>query len=146
MTITQVENKILTMLETLKWTWKPFNNIYNYFTLDSDTFPYVWFELVQEDITQVDTCNDFIEWFFHIYCFQEVNIKDNIWRSKSREIINKWTQSIKNLFEKNYTMDWEVINSKIQWVNYDSVIDEKGVIYYSKITLKVELYNNINIL
>ena len=107
-----IEDKILELLNTLKWTNKPFNDIYNYYTLENDTYPFVWFELVSENYTQHSSCEDLAEWIFDIYIFQEINEEEWISRLQSRNTIKKWVKEISNIFEKNYTLDWIVSNSK----------------------------------
>jgi len=142
----EIENKIKKELETLKWEDKVFNNVYNYYTLENDEFPYVWFELTEENYTQKSNHYDTAEWLFHIYIFQEINENDNIDRNKARNIIKKWVKEIQTLFRNKYTLDWNVNNCKIENIKYDTFIDEKWIIYNALIQLKVEFDSNIDII
>ncbi len=141
-----IEWKILEQLNTLKWTDEVFNEVDDVFTMENITFPYVWFELVEQELVQHSTCEDKIEWTFDIYMFQEINDNEWISRRDAKLTVQKWTKQISELLEKNYTLDWEITTSSIINIKYDTFQDEKWVVYYSKISYIVEFYKNIHTL
>gem|GEM_PF-4899445 len=59
--IDNIENKIYEILKKFEGENKFFNKIYNYYTLDVDTFPYCSFELEEEKIIQVSNFEDIVE-------------------------------------------------------------------------------------
>jgi len=141
--IDNIENKIYEILKKFEGENKFFNKIYNYYTLDVDTFPYCSFELEEEKIIQVSNFEDIVEWIFYIYIFQEINEKENITRRESIKTVRKWTDLIKKEFQKNYTLDWLVNNTKIENIKYDTFVDEKWIVYNSKIELSVHFTESI---
>ncbi len=141
-----IEWKILTMLNTLKSPDSVFNEVQDVFAMDNQTFPYVWFELVSEELLKKSVNENQISWVFEIYMFQEINEKEGISRKDAKSTVQKWTKQISDLFQKNETFDWEITQSWLTNIVYNAFADEKWIIYYSKITLEVEFYQNITIL
>ena len=140
----EIEDKILSVLETLKWNWKIFNDIYNYYTLESNSFPYVWFELSNEIYTQINSIEDLWEWTYTIYIFQEINKDEWIDRLWAKKIVQNWVKKISDLLRNNYTLDWDCFNSKIENIEYMTQVDEKWIVYFWKIDYKVSIYRDIN--
>lgn len=104
--ITQINNKLKEMFDTLKGTNKPFVAVYDYHTLENDGYPYLCFELQGFDAEVLDTCNNTVSYNYRILIFQEVTKAG--WRKEAKDIIDKAIEDVKDLLHKNYTLDWLV--------------------------------------
>lgn len=102
--IENLSNKILENLNTLKGTWKPFVDVFDYHNLESNGYPYVAFELVDFLAEIGDNCSNMRTFVFDIYIFQEI-ASDND-RQESKDIIYKAMDDVIKLFDENFTLDW----------------------------------------
>lgn len=100
--IESLSDKILENLNTLKGTWKPFVDVYNYHTLENNWYPYVAFELVDFLAEIGDNCSNMRTFIFDIYIFQEI-ASDND-RQEAKDIIYKAMDDVIELFDEDFTL------------------------------------------
>lgn len=100
-----LKEKIKTELDTLKWTNKPFVEVFDYHTMANVGYPYVSFEPTDFQAVILDNCNNMRTYNFDIIIYQEISKE---WREDSLDIVIKSIEDIIDLFDKNYTLDWLV--------------------------------------
>ena len=103
--IQTINTKIKTELEKLKWSWKPFAEIYDYHTKENTGYPFASFELTELAGEIRDTCNNQRTLTFELYIIQEF---ESITREDAKDIIYKAMDVVIDKFDSNYTLDWVV--------------------------------------
>lgn len=111
--IETLSNKLLTILNTLKWAWQPFVDVYDYHTLENNGYPYVTFEPVSFTAEISDSCNNERTYNFQVLIFQEIT---ETWgRKEAKEIIVKSISEIIKKIDSNYTLDNTVTMVQPVW-------------------------------
>ena len=100
--IQTINTKIKTELEKLKWSWKPFAEIYDYHTKESTGYPFASFELTELAGEIRDTCNNQRTLTFELYIIQEF---ESITREDAKDIIYKAMDDVIDKFDNNFTLD-----------------------------------------
>jgi len=138
-TLKEIRNKIKEKLDTLTWTWQPFDFIYKYHTLDNAWYPYVSFEPSILISDYEDNCNNTRKYTFDIFIYQEF---ENVDRERALDILIDAHESVISLFEIEYDLDWTVtqirplnsVFSQVPWV--------KWKVLFNNIQMEVEYLSN----
>ena len=106
--IQTISDKLLSLLETLKWDDQPFVEVLDYHTIENVTgYPYLTFEPIGFSAEILDTCNNIRTYQFQILIFQEITATGG--RQEAKEIITKSIDDVVQLLDENYTLNWDVI-------------------------------------
>lgn len=99
--IQTVRTAVNTKLETLKWTNKPFVNVYKYFTSSPSWYPFVMFEPSELQSEYEDTDNNFRKFIFQVVIVQEMT---KVPRSDAMEILLNCFEQMINTFDQDFTL------------------------------------------
>lgn len=138
-TLKEVRNKIQTELDTLKWSWKPLVNVYPYHILNDNWFPYISFEPLNLEQEISDTANNNRNYWFEVIIHQEFNTKT---RWQALDILVDIFDEIINTFDKNITLNNNVIKISPVNANFQPLVSDKGKVYICILQLNVEILLN----
>jgi len=95
----KISDKILINLNTLKGTGKPFTEVYDYITLEGETYPYCCFEATEFSAVTLDNCSNERTYTYEIVVLQEASSRKN-----AKDIIQKSIDDIIEVIDKNRTL------------------------------------------
>jgi len=141
--LTELNTKLLTLFQTLKWTNKPFVEVYDYHTLENTGYPYLTFEPVEFSAEILDNCNNMRTFWFDVIIFQEVT--ETGWRKKAKDIISKCLDDVIDLIDTNYTLaltDVKMVVPVAGRIEPFTLQNWKALVW--TLRLNVQTYNFIN--
>lgn len=100
-TLQQIRDAVKTKLETLKWTGKPFKNVYDFFTTKPNWFPFCAFQPTSLSSQYEDTDNNFRSFAFKIYIIQEMTTATS---EVALDIVCKAFDETVNAFDTDWTL------------------------------------------
>jgi len=119
-----------------------FANVYDFYVIENDGFPYVAFELSDFEWEKTDTCENKRIWTFKIVIFQELT---NMTRREAKKSLYNITEKVIDMFDKDQFLWWLVDNTEVVAWNMWQYSKEKGwKMLFIEIDLSFETTLQIN--
>ena len=139
--IQTLSDKLKTLFDTLKGSWKPLVDVKDYHTLENTWYPYLTFENIGFEAEILSNCENLRTFQFDVLVFQDVLEND---RKTAKQNINKIIDDLLDLLDKNYTL-WltsvKMVNPVAWTIQAFEIQNWKALVWTLRVN--IQTYNSV---